>query len=68
MNIFLKNIVWTEWKTLFLVTFNITISYIFPKFHWNSSGLSEDMNFYFFQFNNFRQFLGFIYLYLRQKN
>ena len=29
--------------------------------------LSEDMNFYFFDFNYFRQFYGFFYLYLIQK-
>ena len=32
------------------------ISYIFTK---NSSSLSEDMNFYFFDFNYFCQFCGF---------
>ena len=52
-------------KLCFSVTFNIIISYIFTK---NTFSLSEDMNFYFFIFKYYRQFSGFLYLYLLQKN
>ena len=51
-------------KLCFLITFNIVISLHFcQKFYWNSLSLSEDMNFYFFDFNYFCQFFGFFYLF-----
>ena len=47
---FKKYTVWTQCKA-FLATFNINLSHIFGKnFHWNSSNLSENTNFYFFCF------------------
>ena len=40
-------------KLCFLVTFNIIISYILPKNFIEIYQVSEDINFYFFDFNYF---------------
>ena len=60
MNIFKNVLSEVSVKLCFSVTFNIIISYIFPKkIHKNSSSLSGDMNFYFFGINYFCHFLDF---------
>ena len=51
--IYFKNLIWRVPKDLFLVTFNINISYIFTKI---SRSVSKDTEFYFFNFNYFCQF------------
>ena len=48
-------------KLWFLVIFNII--HFSRKFYWNSSSFSEDMNFYFFNFNYFCRFFGRQHLY-----
>ena len=67
-NIYKIYTVWRECKALYFNHFNIIISYISRKFYWNSSTLSEYMNYYFFDFNYFCQFFGFFYLYFQQKS
>ena len=52
-------------KFCFLVTFNVIISLIFPGNFIEIHQVSQI--FYFFDFNYFRHFLGFFYLYLLQK-
>ena len=53
-------------KLCFLVTFNVTISLISPGNFIEIHQVSQK-NLYFFDFNYFRHFLGFFYLYLLQK-
>ena len=53
-------------KFCFLVTFNVIISLIFPGNFIEIHQVSQKI-FYFFDFNYFRHFLGFFYLYLLQK-
>ena len=50
-------------KLCFLVTFNIIISYILPKNFIEIYQVSEDINFYFFDFNYFLSILW-IFLFL----
>ena len=66
LRIYIKNIMSEESAKLLFVTFNCHHKFHFSgKFHWNLSSLSEDMNFYYF--NYYRQFHGFFYLYLIQR-
>ena len=55
-------------RLCFLSLLIVTISSIFPEnlsiYQWNLSSLSENMNFYIFDFNYLRQFHGLFYLYL----
>ena len=51
---FKKYTSWRECEALFLSVFNFSW-----KFHWNSSRLLKDINFYFFNFNIFLQVFAF---------
>ena len=70
LRIYIKNILSEESVNLhILITFTVIVSCISPESFIEIHEVSlNEMNYYFFGFNYFRQFFGFFYLHLLQKS